>query len=94
MAPPAAAVKSLILLFLSILYGDAAASPCFTFLFSFGDSLTDTGNHMLLIPSSNLMHSASFPDGETFFGWPTSRCSDGLIIIDFIDTVHLTMGND
>ncbi|KAL5729938.1 acetylajmaline esterase [Ranunculus cassubicifolius] len=55
---------------------------CYTSIFSFGDSLADTGN----LKSSK--HSEDYydhyPYGETFFGKPTGRCSDGRLVIDFI----------
>ncbi|KAE8790402.1 GDSL esterase/lipase [Hordeum vulgare] len=51
-------------------------------LFSFGDSLIDTGNfiHYSKAPGSV----SRSPYGETFFGRPTGRWSDGRLIVDFI----------
>ncbi|CAL9148065.1 unnamed protein product [Musa hybrid cultivar] len=43
-------------------------------IFSFGDSLSDTGNVQV----------AGLPYGMTFFGRPTGRCSNGRLVIDFI----------
>ncbi|URE39790.1 GDSL esterase lipase [Musa troglodytarum] len=43
-------------------------------IFSFGDSLSDTGNVQV----------AGLPYGITFFGRPTGRCSNGRLVIDFI----------
>ncbi|WJZ96502.1 hypothetical protein VitviT2T_015184 [Vitis vinifera] len=57
---------------------------CYESIFSFGDSLTDTGNLLLASPAHNLPHFAKPPYGETFFHRPTGRCSDGRLIIDFI----------
>ncbi|XP_022716916.1 GDSL esterase/lipase At1g28580-like [Durio zibethinus] len=59
---------------------------CFTSIFSFGDSLADTGNllQLALSQSSKLAHSDFPPYGRTFFGYPTGRCSDGRLVIDFI----------
>ncbi|XP_051210083.1 GDSL esterase/lipase At5g45910-like [Lolium perenne] len=55
---------------------------CYGRLFSFGDSLTDTGN---FIHYSNAPGSVSRPPyGETFFGRPTGRWSDGRLVVDFI----------
>ncbi|KAF3328485.1 GDSL esterase/lipase [Carex littledalei] len=56
---------------------------CFTRIFCFGDSISDTGNYLKSIgdsynPVSNL------PYGETYFGRPTGRYSDGRLILDFI----------
>ncbi|TVU30938.1 hypothetical protein EJB05_22593, partial [Eragrostis curvula] len=49
-------------------------------VFSFGDSLTDTGNalHVAAGPASRP------PYGETFFRRPTGRASDGRLVVDFI----------
>ncbi|KAK9936549.1 hypothetical protein M0R45_013385 [Rubus argutus] len=56
---------------------------CYSSIFSFGDSITDTGN--LYISSHNRSFHFFFPPyGETYFHRPTGRCSDGRLIIDFI----------
>ncbi|KAJ3701200.1 hypothetical protein LUZ61_004905 [Rhynchospora tenuis] len=57
---------------------------CFTHIFCFGDSISDTGN--LLKAFGNHYHPAvgSLPYGETYFGHPTGRYSDGRLILDFI----------
>ncbi|XP_077238853.1 GDSL esterase/lipase At3g48460-like [Tasmannia lanceolata] len=52
--------------------------PKFKKIYSFGDSLTDTGNPY---PSSPVINP---PYGETFFGKPTGRVSDGRIVVDFL----------
>ncbi|RDX75056.1 GDSL esterase/lipase, partial [Mucuna pruriens] len=55
----------------------------YTSIFSFGDSLADTGNFFL--SSHPLSHHCFFPPyGQTFFHHPSGRCSDGRLIIDFI----------
>ncbi|XP_054777918.1 LOW QUALITY PROTEIN: GDSL esterase/lipase At1g28580-like [Prosopis cineraria] len=67
-----------------------SSSGCpYTSIFSFGDSLADTGNWYFSSPkppppprqSSRCLFP---PYGETYFGRPTGRCSDGRLIIDFI----------
>nr|CAD1843270.1 unnamed protein product [Ananas comosus var. bracteatus] len=52
-------------------------------IFSFGDSLADTGNLLLsgALPFPSIGH---LPYGITFFRHPTGRCSDGRLIVDFI----------
>ncbi|KAL6883709.1 hypothetical protein ACP4OV_011123 [Aristida adscensionis] len=52
-------------------------------VFSFGDSLTDTGNAAIL-PATAGGPFTRAPYGETFFHRPTGRASDGRLIVDFI----------
>lgn len=59
------------------------ALGCYTRIFSFGDSLTDTGNFVRLTAKSQTLYGAP-PYGRTFFGGPTGRASDGRLVIDFI----------
>jgi phospholipase/lecithinase/hemolysin len=59
----------------------------FTSIISFGDSYTDTGNYPTLAAAAGWPSNfASIfpPYGETFFGHPAGRWSDGRLIIDFI----------
>ncbi|KAK8691194.1 hypothetical protein V6N13_074712 [Hibiscus sabdariffa] len=62
------------------------ANGCFTSIFSFGDSLADTGNllQLSLSESKKLSHFDFPPYGQSFFNHPTGRCSDGRLVIDFI----------
>ncbi|KAK2447399.1 GDSL Lipase/Acylhydrolase superfamily protein [Trifolium repens] len=60
-----------------------SATSCYTSIFSFGDSLTDTGN-LNFISSPQSPNCLLPPYGETHFHHPTGRCSDGRLIIDFI----------
>lgn len=57
---------------------------CYTAILGFGDSLTDTGNLVLLSPPDKPPHMGLPPYGETFFHRPTGRSSDGRLIIDFM----------
>ncbi|KAF3334959.1 GDSL esterase/lipase [Carex littledalei] len=75
---PLASLISLCLFFLPSL-----SSGCYTRLFAFGDSLTDTGNFLHSIRGQP-DPVAQLPYGQTFFGRPTGRFSDGRIIVDFI----------
>ncbi|KAK2647798.1 hypothetical protein Ddye_015287 [Dipteronia dyeriana] len=58
---------------------DVSAERCeFPALYNFGDSNSDTGGE------SAAMTQRLLPNGETFFGHPSGRFSDGRLIIDFI----------
>uniref|UniRef100_A0A1D1Z6H2 GDSL esterase/lipase At1g28570 n=1 Tax=Anthurium amnicola TaxID=1678845 RepID=A0A1D1Z6H2_9ARAE len=59
-------------------------------MYSFGDSIADTGNTLRLGPSGGFAPpSASLPYGSTYKK-PTGRCSDGLLMIDyFADAFNL-----
>ncbi|VVA92659.1 unnamed protein product [Arabis nemorensis] len=56
----------------------------FKSIISFGDSIADTGNLVALSDPNNLPHVVFPPYGETFFQHPTSRFSNGRLVIDFI----------
>lgn len=83
MAPAAAILLTLIAAALS-LASIGSASRCYESIVSFGDSLADTGNSVLLLPSNNPPHYSLPPYGRTFFHLPTGRCSDGRLVVDFI----------
>ncbi|KAF3339596.1 GDSL esterase/lipase [Carex littledalei] len=56
---------------------------CFTRIFCFGDSISDTGNYLKSIGDG--YHPIRYlPYGETYFGRPTGRFCDGRLILDFI----------
>nr|GLL30378.1 GDSL esterase/lipase At1g28580-like [Ipomoea trifida] len=76
-------------LLLTALASSQFVDGCYTSIFAFGDSLSDTGNYISLTSNGLLQYdgipSCSVPPyGETFFRHPTGRCSDGRLIIDFI----------
>ncbi|CAN6318582.1 unnamed protein product [Urochloa humidicola] len=52
-------------------------------VFAFGDSLTDTGNAAIFPPTAGGTFTR-LPYGETYFGHPSGRASDGRIITDFL----------
>ena len=59
------------------------AASCYSAIYSFGDSLADTGNLLLSHPSL-FKEIANLPYGETYFDKPTGRCSDGRLVVDYI----------
>ncbi|KAK7306566.1 hypothetical protein VNO77_44515 [Canavalia gladiata] len=68
---------------LPLVYASAVTGCHYTSIFSFGDSLTDTGNLYFISPpqSPNCLLP---PYGQTHFQHPNGRCSDGRLILDFI----------
>nr|XP_010925697.1 GDSL esterase/lipase At1g28570 isoform X2 [Elaeis guineensis] len=54
----------------------------YTSIFSFGDSLADTGNALIHSKSNPVF--GRLPYGMTYFMHPTGRCSDGRLIVDFL----------
>ncbi|XVF77464.1 hypothetical protein PTKIN_Ptkin14bG0046100 [Pterospermum kingtungense] len=73
-------------LFVIITITNSPANGYFSSMFSFGDSLTDTGNKLQIAisTSTKLPPSAFPPNGQTFFHHPTGRRCDGRLIIDFL----------
>nr|XP_045088628.1 GDSL esterase/lipase At5g45910-like [Aegilops tauschii subsp. strangulata] len=61
----------------------ANRSRCYKHLFTFGDSFIDTGN-FIVHNSTDSGPVLELPYGETFFGHPSGRWSDGRLVVDFI----------
>ncbi|KAG0465520.1 hypothetical protein HPP92_019684 [Vanilla planifolia] len=62
----------------------ATSNGCFIkAIYSFGDSIADTGNLLRMGPSGLFNPIGHFPYGVTLTK-PTGRCSDGLLIIDYL----------
>ncbi|KAG2599465.1 hypothetical protein PVAP13_5KG442400 [Panicum virgatum] len=61
----------------------APASACYARVFSFGDSLADTGNRRFVYPNGS-DPVLRLPYGENFFHRATGRFSDGRIALDFV----------
>nr|WKU61930.1 acetylnorajmalan esterase 2 [Rauvolfia serpentina] len=59
----------------------------FDSIYQFGDSISDTGNYIRILPNGPAAAAANFPYGITFPGIPTGRFSDGRLIVDFIARV-------
>lgn len=66
----------------------ATVTACYTSLFSFGDSLTDTGNLYFISPRQS-PDCLLPPYGQTHFHRPNGRCSDGRLILDFLGIVQI-----
>ncbi|KAJ3709032.1 hypothetical protein LUZ61_012737 [Rhynchospora tenuis] len=76
-----AATFSLFLVVLFYIY-TVESLCCFDRVFSFGDSMTDTGNDCRLVDGK--CAALKPPFGETYFHQPNGRHSDGRLIVDFI----------
>jgi hypothetical protein len=54
-------------------------------IFSFGDSFADTGNKPIAFARYSVPVTVMRPPyGETFFGRPTGRTTDGRVILDLV----------
>ncbi|XP_051223757.1 GDSL esterase/lipase At5g45910 [Lolium perenne] len=54
-------------------------------IFSFGDSFADTGNKPIAFAANSVPVTVMRrPYGDTFFGHPTGRTTDGRLILDFL----------
>ncbi|KAK6133048.1 hypothetical protein DH2020_033203 [Rehmannia glutinosa] len=53
-------------------------------IYQLGDSISDTGNLIREVPIGASTGYARLPYGESFFKNATGRCSDGLLMIDYI----------
>ncbi|KAF6161588.1 hypothetical protein GIB67_009467 [Kingdonia uniflora] len=56
----------------------------FESIYQFGDSISDVGNLIRKGPVGAKSYAARLPYGETFLHGPTGRCSNGLLMIDYI----------
>ncbi|RLM91473.1 GDSL esterase/lipase [Panicum miliaceum] len=71
-----------LLLFAAALTAPGAARE-YAAIFNFGDSLVDAGN-LVVDGIPDYLATARLPYGMTYFGYPTGRCSDGRLVVDFI----------
>jgi hypothetical protein len=77
--------RCLSVLFVSVvlLNSPAVQCGCYKRIFSFGDSIIDTGNFVQAIGNGQSSELKEPPYGMTFFNHPTGRVSDGRVIVDF-----------
>jgi hypothetical protein len=68
---------------LQLLLAAAADAGKYNAVFNFGDSLVDAGN-LVTEGIPDYLATARPPYGQSYFGYPTGRCSDGRLVIDFI----------
>jgi hypothetical protein len=66
-----------------LLLAAAADAGKYNAVFNFGDSLVDAGN-LVTEGVPDYLATARPPYGQSYFGYPTGRCSDGRLVIDFI----------
>ncbi|XP_051220548.1 GDSL esterase/lipase At1g28590-like [Lolium perenne] len=62
--------------------GTGSSASCYKRIFTFGDSIIDTGNFLQMI-GHNPSPIKEPPYGMTFFHHPTGRICDGRVLIDF-----------
>ncbi|XP_019056136.1 PREDICTED: acetylajmalan esterase-like [Nelumbo nucifera] len=89
---------SLILILISSLLPFPISAPpkgcSFDAIYQLGDSISDTGNLIREAPIGSSSAFARLPYGEAYFKKPTGRCSNGLIMVDFIaSALHLPLLN-
>uniref|UniRef100_A0A0D9UYA4 Esterase n=1 Tax=Leersia perrieri TaxID=77586 RepID=A0A0D9UYA4_9ORYZ len=65
-----------------------ASSQSYNAIYNFGDSITDTGN-LCVGGCPSWLTTGQPPYGDTFFGRPTGRCTNGRVIIDFLGKLIL-----
>ncbi|KAF6144670.1 hypothetical protein GIB67_006162 [Kingdonia uniflora] len=66
----------------------------FESIYQFGDSISDVGNLIRKGPSGAKSYAARLPYREAFLHGPTGRCSNGLLMIDYIAmALHLPLLN-
>lgn len=61
-----------------------AYGACYSAIYSFGDSLADTGNLLASATAGSKPQFGNLPYGQTYFRKPTGRFSDGRLIVDYI----------
>lgn len=73
---------SFLVTILFLLNSHVAMCSCYKRIFSFGDSIIDTGNYVHLFGNGSSKYKED-PYGMTFFKHATGRMCDGRVLIDF-----------
>ncbi|GJN06430.1 hypothetical protein PR202_ga24159 [Eleusine coracana subsp. coracana] len=71
-----------VLFFLAVV-SPVVSSQSYNAIFSFGDSISDTGN-LCTSGCPSWLTTGQPPYGNTYFRRPTGRCTDGRVVIDFL----------
>lgn len=75
-------IGGMTLVMLSCCWAALAKEECPQAIFAFGASMSDTGNSEAAFPYQSVAQSNP-PYGNTFFGRPANRFSDGRVVLDF-----------
>ncbi|XP_006654152.1 GDSL esterase/lipase At5g45910-like [Oryza brachyantha] len=79
----AATMRAAVLAVAAAMCAHAVAAQRYNAIYSFGDSISDTGN-LCVGGCPSWLTTGQPPYGKTFFGRPTGRCSDGRVVVDFL----------
>jgi hypothetical protein len=84
---PAAPLLVVLLVAAEAFFAYADTDDCgrYSRVFAFGNSLTDTGNSAIFPVTAGGPFTRP-PYGETYFGHPSGRASNGRLILDFLGT--------
>ena len=63
----------------------------FNQIYQLGDSMSDVGNLIREYPVGASTNFARLPYGQTFFEEATGRCSNGLLMIDYIGKIRINL---
>ena len=63
----------------------------FDAIYNMGDSISDTGNLIRMKTQNPDMPFFRLPYGQTYFKNATGRCSNGLLMIDYIGKNHIKL---
>uniref|UniRef100_A0ACD5VYP8 Uncharacterized protein n=1 Tax=Avena sativa TaxID=4498 RepID=A0ACD5VYP8_AVESA len=70
-------------LFLLSVARHGSSAQSYNAIYNFGDSISDTGN-LCTGGCPSWLTNGQPPYGNTYFGRPTGRCSDGRVFVDFL----------